>query len=137
MRSGAQRQNDFPRSQSNEWHSQDSTPSPLILLTSENISPVPSVVKLLQHYFLLTLSNNVHQHLFLKCFKYKKNLPPKNVFPNMPLSRFAWLNLVNVTHSFLPPKSTRRQVLETKCTFVLKELTRVYEHRVPPWATDC
>lgn len=55
----------------------------------------------------------------------------------LPLSRFVWLNLENVTHSFLLPKTTRRQALETKHTFVLKELTRVYEHKVPHWATDC
>ena len=44
---------------------------------------------------------------FLKCFKYKQYSPhpsPQKCVTNMHLSRFAWLNLVNVTQSFLLPK---------------------------------
>lgn len=109
MRNEAWRWNDFPRSQSSKWHSQDSTPTPLILLTSQNISSAPSVSQLLQHYFLLTLFCLIMYTsiCFLKCFKYKRYSPhpsPQKCVTNMHLSRFAWLNLVNVTHSFLLPK---------------------------------
>lgn len=49
----------------------------------------------------------------------------------MPLSKFAWLNPVNVIHSFILPKATGKKAWETKHDLCPQRATR-QQHKVHP-----
>lgn len=54
----------------------------------------------------------------------------------MPLSKFAWLNPVNVIHSFILPKATGKKAWETKHDLCPQRAHKTAAQGTS-WATDC